>query len=629
MASKDVPEAVLREFQEQFDRQLLSQTSAMQTLTQTVEKLQRQVEMVSARVDKSPPSSSGLRHHDQGSVMSKLKLDMPKTDGTDPIGWLFKAHEYFTFYGVADELRLPAVSLMLEGAALDWFRWRQRNHSLSSWPDFVTKFKLRFDPINYVDFLGVLSKVQQTGSVLAYQEAFEKVLVNVTNVDEAHLQSLFHAGLKPHLQHDVMLHKPDSLSASFALAREFELKHQAWTATLSHRPVPFRESGAAKPSGGPSQAPLLPTPGSKPVPNPQVSPNPPIRRLSFVEKKERDAKGLCYNCDEKWVKGHRCGRFLLLLEDDEDTEDSAPSPADDTVISADVSSLHSLAGVSAPRSLRLSGMLSEVVVDVLIDSGSTHNFIQPSIVEKLRLSVREVAPFRVYVGNGASLVCTHQCCNLDILLQGFCFTVDVFVLPIHGPNMVLGVQWLRLLGKVTHDYDKLTMDFVWQGRPVALQGDSLSLRPLSLHNFYTLNAGQGIAECYEIVVTPQPGDSLEQTTCFPADLPPEILAVLQQHGAVFAQPSGVFPLPDDLVDGRPPSHPVQIHATRWVLRRGVREEQYLVSWSDSTLDDATWEPAALIREHYPHLHLEDKVVSEGRESDTDGSTREGLPSLDE
>ncbi|VFQ72886.1 unnamed protein product [Cuscuta campestris] len=486
----------------------------MQTLTQTVEKLQRQVETVSARVDKSPPSSSGLRHHDQGSVMSKLKLDMPKTNGTDPIGWLFKAHEYFTFYGVADELRLPAVSLMLEGAALDWFRWRQRNHSLSSWPDFVTKFMLRFDPLNYVDFLGVLSKVQQMGSVLAYQEAFEKVLVNVTNVDEAHLQSLFHAGLKPHLQHDVMLHKPDSLSASFALAREFELKHQAWTATLSHRPVPFRESGAAKPSGGPSQAPLLPTPG------------------------------------------HRCGRFLLLLEDEEDTEDSAPPPADDTVISADVSSLHSLAGVSAPRSLRLSGMLSEVVVDVLIDSGSTHNFIQPSIVEKLRLSVREVAPFRVYVGNDASLVCTHQCCNIDILLQGFCFTVDVFVLPIHGPNMVLGVQWLRLLGKVTHDYDKLTMDFVWQGRPVTLQGDSLSPRPLSLHNFYTLNAGQGIAECYEIMVTPQPGDSLEQATCFPADLPPEILAVLQQHGAVFAQPSGLPPR--------------RLHDHRIFLQQGVK-----------------------------------------------------------
>lgn len=78
----------------------------------------------------------------------------------------------------------------------------------------------------------------------------------------------------------------------------------------------------------------------------------------------------------------------------------------------------------------------------------------------------------------------------------------------------------------------------------------------------------------------------------------------------------VLPLPYDLVDGRPPSKPVQIHASRWVLRQGVRVEEYLVSWSDGTLDDATWEPATVIREHYPHLHLEGKVVSEGGGSDT-------------
>ncbi|VFQ66893.1 unnamed protein product [Cuscuta campestris] len=242
-------------------------------------------------------------------------IDMPKCDGSDPLGWLFKAHEYFTFYGIPEESRLSAVCLMLDGAALDWFRWKQRNHLLPSWPDFVTKFKLRFDPLIYVDYFGLLSKVRQTGSVLDYQQAFEKVLVNVTGVDEANLQCLFHAGLKSHLQHEIMLQKPDSLSASFALARESEAKHATWASSILSRPTSWGKSG--QPSSTP---PLLPTPGAKPTTAAPPT-QPPIQRLSRADKLERDAKGLCYNCDEKWTKGHRCGRFLLLIEDEDDTDD--------------------------------------------------------------------------------------------------------------------------------------------------------------------------------------------------------------------------------------------------------------------------------------------------------------------
>ncbi|VFQ78701.1 unnamed protein product [Cuscuta campestris] len=371
-----------------------------------------------------------------------------------------------------------------------------------------------------------------SGSLHLEDKAFEKVLVNVTGVAEENLQSLFHAGLKSHLQHEIMLHKPGSLSASFALTRELEVKYLAWTSALPTRSGNFREAIPAKPTAPAQAVPLLPSLEAKPPPRATPTTGLPVRRLSYAERKARDAKGLCYNCDEKWVKGHSCGRFLLLLEDDD--EEEILSSVDDTVLSADVSSLHSL--VMAPRSLRMSGMLGAVVVDVLIDGGSTHNFVHTSLVARAQLPVSNIPPFRVYVGNDESLLCTRQCLNVSLLLQGFQFTVDVYVLPIHGPDMVLGVQWLQLLGRVTHDYANLIMEFTWQDKAVSLRGDPISPKPVSLHHFNGLCTANQVAACYELLIFPSPNIAPAEGEHWPTDLPEEI--EMRKKGGIYGDGKG-------------------------------------------------------------------------------------------
>ncbi|VFQ77314.1 unnamed protein product [Cuscuta campestris] len=172
-----------------------------------------------------------LDHHDGnrggGYQTPKPKLEPPKSDGSEPLRWLYQVKEYFAYYETPPEDRLRCVTMMLEGPAADWFRWRQNNGLIDGWEDFVRKFKLRFDPLHYVDYVGQLARVRQVGGVMEYQAAFEKVLAHVTEVPEPYLKSLFHAGLKNHLQHEISLLKPATLSESFALARELETKHQA------------------------------------------------------------------------------------------------------------------------------------------------------------------------------------------------------------------------------------------------------------------------------------------------------------------------------------------------------------------------------------------------------------------
>lgn len=125
-----------------------------------------------------------------------------------------------------------------------------------------------------------------------------------------------------------------------------------------------------------------PLPPLLPTPTPTLTPNLPVRRLSPTELREKREKGLCYNCDQKWSANHRCrSKFLLLLGTDDDTEDTN-IPVEivehvDEPAMGDISSLNALAGQDNPRSLRLTGEVGYNKFQVLIDSGSTHNFIKP------------------------------------------------------------------------------------------------------------------------------------------------------------------------------------------------------------------------------------------------------------
>ena len=55
--------------------------------------------------------------------------------------------------------------------------------------------------------------------------------------------------------------------------------------------------------------------------------------------------------------------------------------------------------------------------------------------------------------------------------------------------------------------------------------------------------------------------------------------------------------------------PVPQTILRSRLNRGARE--YLVHWADSSIEDATWEPAWKFLSIYPTFELEDKLNIEG------------------
>lgn len=125
----------------------------------------------------------------------------------------------------------------------------------------------------------------------------------------------------------------------------------------------------------------------------------------------------------------------------------------------------------APETFRIYGTIARHQVVILVDDNNTHNFIQARLAAFLHLDQVPSTTMRVMIGNGGTIECNTKCPSIPILIQGYSFSIDLYQLPIGGANIILEVQWLKLLGPVTTDYASLTMRFNYLGQSISLHVD--------------------------------------------------------------------------------------------------------------------------------------------------------------
>ncbi|GJW56723.1 putative reverse transcriptase domain-containing protein [Tanacetum coccineum] len=64
----------------------------------------------------------------------------------------------------------------------------------------------------------------------------------------------------------------------------------------------------------------------------------------------------------------------------------------------------------------------------------------------MQLPVQTTKAFKVYIRSGETLLCEKLFTQVKLGMQGLEIEVDLYVLPMQGPNVVLGIQWLQKLG---------------------------------------------------------------------------------------------------------------------------------------------------------------------------------------
>ncbi|WVZ74581.1 LOW QUALITY PROTEIN: hypothetical protein U9M48_022746 [Paspalum notatum var. saurae] len=176
----------------------------------------------------------------------------------------------------------------------------------------------------------------------------------------------------------------------------------------------------------------------------------------------RKAKGLCYKCGLRWNPNHKCASSVsiqmveeiwqMLPSEEEPALDNGDLDEGDDLMSL---SCHAAQGTEALKTVRMMGSIKKQEVIMLIDSGSSHNFIDESSkwVNKTPLS----CPMKVRVANGSILLCTHE-------------IVDCPILPLHCYDIIMGMDWLAEHSPMMIDWNEKWLSFEFLGRNIRLQG---------------------------------------------------------------------------------------------------------------------------------------------------------------
>ncbi|GAV73176.1 hypothetical protein CFOL_v3_16663, partial [Cephalotus follicularis] len=137
-----------------------------------------------------------------------------------------------------------------------------------------------------------------------------------------------------------------------------------------------------------------------------------LKNLKYME--ERRMKNLCFWCDEKFIPGHKFKNrqvYMMKVEgiiEEEEEEGYEDCTSEDTALQPQVS-LHALTGCIGQDTMQVVAVVGRKHLQVLIDSGSTYNFLTDDIVQKLGFPLGDIPMVSVMIANGEQLHCSKMC----------------------------------------------------------------------------------------------------------------------------------------------------------------------------------------------------------------------------
>lgn len=216
-------------------------------------------------------------------------------------------------------------------------------------------------------------------------------------------------------------------------------------------------------------------------------------------------------------------------------------------------SIHALMGSENHQTLRFKGRVKRNNILFLVDTGSTHNFLDPITAKKLGCVTQNAKPIKVTVADGNQLLSKAKCQEFQWEVQGNKFQTEMRLLSLGGCDVVLGVQWLKEISPMQLDFNQLSLTFQKNGKRVCLTGingkerEELQLiSSQALQNYCAIN---------EQAIVYQLSQSNEASIS--EEAPKLISQLLEEFQIVFSEPKGLPPerafdhhIP--LLEGQPP-----------------------------------------------------------------------------
>ncbi|GJS31027.1 transposon ty3-I gag-pol polyprotein [Tanacetum coccineum] len=151
---------------------------------------------------------------------------------------------------------------------------------------------------------------------------------------------------------------------------------------------------------------------------------------------------------------HKCnGQMFVLVVSPDEREVMEGSIDTDSLEEVEN---HNEGGIPTFNTMRMKAVASNHLLHLLMDIGSTHNFLDLFIAKKLG--------YKLTVARGNKMLSQYKVYGFQWSIQGYQFETNVMLLPLGGYEMVLGIQWLSTLGNIEWNFHELVMKFVYEGQ---------------------------------------------------------------------------------------------------------------------------------------------------------------------
>lgn len=375
------------------------------------------------------------------------KVEFPRFEGTDLRSWLYKCNQFFQLDDIEDAQRVRLAAIHLEGRALLWHQnyMKKCKNILPTWAKYTEEITLRFGEL-YDDPMAELKALTQTGSVQNYHDAFD-ALASRLQLSEEYMLSCYLSGLEEETQLVVHMFTPKSVQQALCLAKLQEAAQKAKRGKLQSKP-PLLPTPYQKSSTTTTNARSNPTRTFQPYNIQPNNANTNRRTLTPEEFNDKRTKNLCFGCDDRYVPGHKCkGKkpqlYHIKMIDDEQIDEHEVVVETDNVVDTECAqiSIQAMDGVATFHTMRVTGHHGKQDLQLLLNSGSTHNFIDTSKDLRLDCKIEPIPPMWVKVADGGKVKCESMIKGFLWRMQGVEFKADVLLLPLSGSDVVLGIQW--------------------------------------------------------------------------------------------------------------------------------------------------------------------------------------------
>ncbi|XP_073017749.1 uncharacterized protein [Primulina eburnea] len=284
---------------------------------------------------------------------------------------------------------------------------------------------------NPFELMASLTQGQQ--SIDAYIERFEMLVVQLGEVQEDQCLGYFMSGLREEIRRRMIVHAPRSVDRAMMLARGLEEELYGAAVDKGKNKVGSSLVYAQK----------------------SRCANKSLRVTILAEEEGEDAEWEQVELEER---------------NDEVTREMGEVGEPNVEYNTLELPLYSVNGINHPQTLKMRARLAGREVVAMVDTGSSHNFVSKKLIAELGLVCDESIIFGVCLGDGCRVSCQGVCRELEVDFGQCIIKIEGYLFELGGIDLILGVDWLRTLGDVLLNWDKMEMRFSWDNQTVEFCG---------------------------------------------------------------------------------------------------------------------------------------------------------------